>query len=95
LDLFWDRRKKLRLQPARAQHFAHGSKTHALCDRAGFQERAIFGHLPCNIMMVNVFGVKMVPGKSSQICVNYITGSSRKAEKARFLLTRISSSRLP
>ena len=40
-------------------------------------------------MRLNVFCVKTIYFKTSQIRVNYITSSWPKAKKARFLLTRV------
>jgi hypothetical protein len=60
LDLFLYKPEKLRLQPARNQQFAHGTKARALFDRDQFRDHPIFSFLHRNMMMINAFRVKSV-----------------------------------
>lgn len=89
-NLFLGHCKKSRLQPARNQQFAHGPKTRHLYDKDEFPGHTISGNLLRNRLRLNVFGTKTALCKTLQIRVNYITCPPRKAEKARFLLTRVS-----
>jgi hypothetical protein len=84
LDLFLYKLEKLRLQPARNQQFAHGSKKRHLYDSVEIRGFAIFSFLIRNMMMVKEFRAKSVFRKNVQIRVNNMYTTFAKGEITRF-----------